>query len=91
MDDCLYYCVMEDGFSTSDNPRCQTTGVLKCANGTCHREDVNAVHGFTLGNTDPLDSTQFDLLLVFTGKATLNDGEPRCRKFGCKLVEAVSS
>ena len=34
MDDCLYYCVMEDGFSTSHNPRCQTIDVLKYANET---------------------------------------------------------
>jgi len=82
MDDCLYYCVMEDGFSTSDNPRCKTTGVLNYANGTgiCHREGIGAVHGFTVGNTDPLDPTQFDLLLVFTGKATLNDGESSMQK-----------
>ena len=56
MDDCFYCCVMEDPFSTSDNPLCRTTGVLNCANGTgvCHREGIDAVRGFSVGNTDPL-------------------------------------
>ena len=77
MDDYFYCCVIEDVFSTNHNHRCRTTGVLNCTDGTGigHREGIDTVRGFTVGNTDPLDPAHFDLLLVFTVKATWNDRE----------------
>ena len=52
-------------FSTRDNPRCRATAVSNYANGTgtCHREGLGSVRGFAI---------RFVLLLVFTGKSTLN-------------------
>ena len=53
MKDCFYYCVMQDGFSTSDNQRFRTTAVSKNANdtGVSHSEGPAIVRGFTVGNT----------------------------------------
>ena len=81
MEDCVGYCDMEGVFSTNDNPRCRTAGVLNCTKGTgiCHREDIHSVRGFAVANTDPLHPTRFDPLLVFTGKATSDDAESGCR------------
>ena len=58
---------MEGVFSTNDNPRCRTAGVLNYTKGTgtCRREDIDAFRGLTAANTDPP--------LVFAGKSTLND------------------
>ena len=75
VEDCLYQCVMEDALSTHDNPRFRTTGVLNHTNGS-----IGAVSGFTVGDTDPLDPVQFDLLLVFYWES-----DPERLRFGCKL------
>ena len=74
IEDCFYYCVMEDALSTNENPLIRTTGVLNYANGTgiCHREGISSVSGLAVGDTNPLHPAQFDLLLGFIGRATLS-------------------
>jgi hypothetical protein len=77
--DCLYYCIA-NGLDSA--PSCEEIAVLRDENGEpiCHQDGVGAVHGFTIGKTDPLDSQKFDLLLVFTGELQFVGGESSMRK-----------
>merc|ERR1719247_1797182 len=77
--DCLYYCIAE---GLDSYPTCAKIGVVKDEHGkeVCHQKGVGAVHGMTIGNTDPTDPSVFDILLVFTGKATFTDGESSMKK-----------
>lgn len=85
--DCLYYCVMAKGSLHSD-PMCVKTAIVVDENNKpiCHQPGVGAVHGMTVGNTDPDDSTKFDILLVFTGKAKMSNGESSMRKVSVQVV-----
>lgn len=87
--DCLYYCIT-DGL-VDGSPSCAKLGVMVDENGEkiCHKHGVGAVHGMTIGNTDPQDPTKFDILLVFTGKATFTDGESSMRKVTVQLEGGV--
>lgn len=80
-DDCLWYCIMEEG-SLSTAPKCRKTAIVVDEKGEkiCHKDGVGAVHGMTVGNTDDGDSTKFDILLVFTGKLQMSNGESSMRK-----------
>jgi len=85
-DDCLYYCIV--GHNDQKEPICLKTEVVVDENGQqiCHKDGVGAVHGMTVGNTDPSDPTKFDLLLVFTGKATMTNGESSMKKVSVQVV-----
>jgi len=74
--DCLYYCMLDAG-SDAAAPNCTKAAVVTDEHGhpICHTAGIGAVHGLEIGNTDPEDPTKFDLLLVFTGKATIDNGE----------------
>merc|ERR1719201_852986 len=86
-DDCLYYCITEPGSLESGTPGCAKTGVVYDEHGVhvCHKKGVGAVHGMTVGLTDKSDPTVFDILLVFTGKATFTDGESSMKKLKVQL------
>jgi len=83
--DCLYYCVA-DGLD--DSPSCSSTDVLSDDLGTpiCHKHGVGAVHSVVVGNTDPVDPSQFDLLLVFTGGAQFIGGESSMKKLRLRVT-----
>eukprot|EP00413_Alexandrium_margalefii_P012593 CAMPEP_0204528484 /NCGR_PEP_ID=MMETSP0661-20131031/9556_1 /ASSEMBLY_ACC=CAM_ASM_000606 /TAXON_ID=109239 /ORGANISM="Alexandrium margalefi, Strain AMGDE01CS-322" /LENGTH=502 /DNA_ID=CAMNT_0051534465 /DNA_START=58 /DNA_END=1566 /DNA_ORIENTATION=- len=85
-DDCLFYCIASH--NDKKEPVCLKTAVVVDENGEqiCHKDGVGAVHGMTVGNTDPEDPMKFDLLLVFTGKATLTNGESSMRKVSVRVV-----
>ena len=65
IEDCFYYCVMKDAAVSNYT---NVTGI-------CQREVLDSIREFTVGDTNPLDPVHIDLLLVFTGKATLNGVE----------------
>jgi hypothetical protein len=77
--DCLYYCIAT---GLDSEPSCEEIAVVRDENGEpiCHQDGVGAVHGFTIGNTDPQDKQKFDLLLVFTGELHFVSGESSMRK-----------
>lgn len=85
-DDCLYYCIA--GHNDQKQPVCLKTEIVVDENGEqiCHKDGVGAVHGMTVGNTDPEDPTKFDILLVFTGKATLTNGESSMKKVAVQVT-----
>jgi len=87
--DCLYYCVLNAG-SDAAAPNCSKAAIVidEYGHPICHTDGVGAVHGFEVGNTDPEDPTKFDLLLVFTGKATMDNGESSMLKV---TVQATGS
>lgn len=88
--DCLYYCIAQ---SLGTNPSCLQTAVLTDPNGTqiCHQHGVGAVHSVVVGNTDPIDSSKFDLLLVFTGGAQFVGGESSMRKLSVQVTDSGAS
>lgn len=76
--DCLHWCSPDDMMAPT---KCVSQGVLLDAKGNkvCHQKKQpnhigGAVHGFTVGNTDPDDTSKFDLLLIFTGGAGFDQG-----------------
>eukprot|EP00927_Polykrikos_kofoidii_P082107 TRINITY_DN8071_c0_g1_i4.p1 TRINITY_DN8071_c0_g1~~TRINITY_DN8071_c0_g1_i4.p1 ORF type:complete len:489 (+),score=29.34 TRINITY_DN8071_c0_g1_i4:102-1568(+) len=83
--DCLYYCMAVD---LGTNPRCLKSAVVVDENGEkiCHKDGVGAVHGMTIGLDNPSDDSQFDIFLVFTGKATFIDGESSMKKVKVQAV-----
>lgn len=85
--DCLHYCIMRDDWKT-DQPTCVKTEIVKYPDGTpvCHKDHVGAVHGMTVGNTHKDDPTKFDILLVFTGKAKMDNGESSMKKLTVQKV-----
>jgi len=84
--DCLYYCIA--GHNAEKQPVCLKTEIVVDENGqqVCHKDGVGAVHGMTVGNTDPKDPSKFDILLVFTGKATLTNGESSMKKVSVQVL-----
>jgi len=82
--DCLYWCSVDD----MTNPQsCVSHGILKDDEGheICHTPSKpyhigGAVHGFTIGNTDPEDDSKFDMFLIFTGGAGFDKGWSSMRK-----------
>lgn len=80
--DCLWYCVLEKDSLRSGKPVCKKTGIVEDENGhgICHQKGVGAVHGMTVGNTDATNPNLFDIFLVFTGKATMDNGESSFKK-----------
>lgn len=90
--DCLYYCIVEDGSldgTRTDGPKCAKTEILLDEYGDpiCHKKGVGAVHGMTVGNDASHDPTAFDILLVFTGKAEMTNGESSMKKVRVQMVE----
>eukprot|EP00929_Paragymnodinium_shiwhaense_P002130 TRINITY_DN10232_c0_g1_i1.p1 TRINITY_DN10232_c0_g1~~TRINITY_DN10232_c0_g1_i1.p1 ORF type:complete len:414 (+),score=71.66 TRINITY_DN10232_c0_g1_i1:373-1614(+) len=90
--DCLFYCITAVG-SLDDFPTCEKYDVVKDETGEpiCHKKGVGAVHGFTVGNTDPHDENKFDLLLVFTGKAEMTNGESSMKKVAVEMVRDANN
>ncbi|CAE8625955.1 unnamed protein product [Polarella glacialis] len=84
--DCLYYCIAD---TVDDRPVCRRTGVVKDEHGepVCHKDGRGAVHGMTIGLTDPKDPNQFDIFLVFTGGATFTGGDSSMQKVRVKVTE----
>jgi len=86
--DCLYYCILAPGgLDDKAKPKCLQTAPLQYEDGSpvCHAQGVGAVHGFTVGNTDKTDSNKFDLLLVFTGKSAMSNGESSMKKLNMQV------
>lgn len=85
--DCVYYCVAD---KLDGQPSCSEVGVLVDEHGqkVCHQQGKGAVHGMTIGNTDPTDPTQFDIFLVYTGGMNFGAGESSMRKVRVKVAEA---
>merc|ERR1711972_907227 len=73
-DDCLWWCQTT---TPSDPSSCVASGVVRDENGDqiCHKDGKGAVHGMTVGKTDPQDPKSFDLFLLFTGKGTFDQGD----------------
>lgn len=76
--DCLHWCSPDDMMAPT---KCVAQGILLDGDGNkvCHKKAApnhvgGAVHGFTVGNTDPTDETKFDLFLIFTGGAGFDQG-----------------
>lgn len=97
--DCLYWCNPDDMHNPTE---CISMGKVKDENGKeiCTAKGTGphlggAVHGFTVGNTDPDDQDQFDLLLVFTGGAGFDKGYSHMQKLKMKVlldgVQTISS
>jgi len=84
--DCLYYCMLEDDWQTG-KPTCRKSAVVTDEHGEkiCHKKGVGAVHGMTIGNTDPDDPRSFDIFLVFTGKAEMSNGESSMKKVSVQV------
>jgi len=88
--DCLYWCTVDD----MTNPqKCIAGDVVKDDKGNkiCHSKEApyhrgGAVHGFTVGNTDPNDPDSFDLLLLFTGGAGFDQGVSSMHKLKVKTL-----
>lgn len=89
--DCLYYCILADGSlddTRVDGPSCTKTAIVNDEHGDpiCHKKGVGAVHGMTIGNDAPGDPTGFDILLVFTGKAEMTNGESSMKKARVQMI-----
>jgi hypothetical protein len=72
--DCLYWCQTS---SVNDPTTCTRSGILANEAGKhiCHADGVGAVHGFMVGKTDSDNNNSFDLLLLYTGKGTFDNGD----------------
>lgn len=73
--DCLYWCIPDDIYKPTF---CKAGGIVTYPYGdpicteafTGGTHLGGCVHGLEVGNTDPHDSTIFDLILIFTGGVT---------------------
>jgi len=73
-DDCLFWCRVSN---LNDPTSCVSSGVVQDERGQqiCHVDGKGAVHGLTVGKTDPQNADAFDLFLLFTGKGTFDAGD----------------
>jgi len=73
-DDCLYWCSVSN---VNDPTSCVSSGIVTDMLGQriCHADGRGAVHGLTVGKTDPQNGNAFDLFLLFTGKGTFDAGD----------------
>jgi len=92
-DDCLYWCRVS---TLNDPTSCMMSGVVRDERGEqiCHVDGKGAVHGLTIGKTDPENECVFDLFLLFTGKGTFDAGDSSIYKLRMEVsrdgLEATS-